>query len=236
MSNKITALYARNAQADPDRIRRQISNLIAYAEANGLKNLQCFTDDGVSGTTADRPGLNALMEAIRCNKIETVLATDGTRLSRDYQVFEKLISEMNDHGARVILGFENREYLPKHIHDDTNGLDYTLHGDYYFPDLLNLAEQEHRSIGKWGQMHMDYLRSQHPGQFNQLMLSGKLYTYLADLNSQAKKRHSVIMKQLRDKEGITEDLKRSDQMEWARRMTSINEIANEIIRNEMIYI
>ena len=115
------------------------------------------------------------------------------------------------------------------------GID-TLHGDYYFPNLLNLAEQEQRSFGKRGQMHMDYLRSQHPGLFNQLILSGKLSSYLAELNSQAKKRHSVIMKQLKDKEGITEDLKRTDHMEWVHRMTSINEIANEIIQNEMICI
>ena len=82
---------------------------------------------------------------------------------------------------------------------------------------------------------MDYLRSQHPGQFNQLLLSGKLYSYLEELNKQAKERHRTIMKQLKERENITEDLKRTDHMEWARRMTSINEIANEIIQNEMIF-
>ncbi len=236
MTNKITALYARNAQANPDRIRRQISNLTVMAEREGFQNLQCFTDDGVSGTTDDRPGLNALMEAIRSNKVATVLVTDGTRLARNYQLFGKLVQEMNDNGVRVILGLEKQQYLPEHIHDDSNGLDYTLHGDYYFPNLLLSAYENRRSIGKWGMMHMDYLRSQHSGQFNQLLLSGELHSYLANLNSQAKERHSVIMKQLKEREGITEDMKRSDHMEWARRMASINEIANEIIQNEMIFI
>lgn len=236
MTNKITALYARNAQANPDRIRRQISNLTVMAERERFQNLQCFTDDGVSGTTADRPGLNALMEAIRSNKVAAVLVTDGTRLARNYQLFGKLVQEMNDNGVRVILRLEKQQYLPEHIHDDSNGLDYTLHGDYYFPNLLLSAYESRRSIGKWGMMHMDYLRSQHSGQFNQLLLSGELHSYLTNLNSQAKERHSVIMKQLKEREGITEDMKRSDHMEWARRMASINEIANEIIQNEMIFI
>ena len=114
-----------------------------------------------------------------------------------------------------------------------NGLNYVLVGDYYFP-LLTLPE-ETRSIGYWGGKHLAYIRDHRPILFNQLVLSGKLKTYLADLNAQAHDRLELIMQQMKNPEGITEALKASDQMAWVRAMNSIRSRAEEIILHELIY-
>ena len=114
-----------------------------------------------------------------------------------------------------------------------NGLNYSLIGDYYFP-LLTLPE-ETRSIGYWGGKHLVYIREHRPILFNQLALSGKLKTYLADLNEQAHDRLELIMQQMKKAEGITETLKASDQMAWVRAMNSIRSRAEEIILHELIY-
>lgn len=100
-----------------------------------------------------------------------------------------------------------------------NGLNYVLVGDYYFP-LLTLLE-ENRSIGYWGGKHLEYIRKHRPILFNQLALSGKLKTYLADLNEQAHDRLELIMQQMKKAEGVTEAMKASDQMAWVRAMNSI---------------
>ena len=122
--------------------------------------------------------------------------------------------------------------LNQKIHDDSNSLDYTLVGDYYIPNLQ--ITEEHRSIGIWGHRHREYLQTEKPLLFTELCLSGKLYTYLADLNKQACERLSVIIRQMQEAEGVTKALKKQDQMEWVRRMNSIRSRAEEIILHEMI--
>ena len=125
------------------------------------------------------------------------------------------------------------EELKNHIYDEHNGLQYTLVGDYYIP-ALELPE-ETRPIGNWGRMHKDYLEQYHPAQYNDLILSGRLWTYLADLNEQAQNRLGCIIVQMKEAEGITEKLKSQDQMEWVRSMNSIRSRAEEIILQELIY-
>ena len=122
--------------------------------------------------------------------------------------------------------------LSKRIYDDANGLEYVLNGDHYLP-VLELPE-EHRSIGRWGRMHRDYLQEEHPALLSDLTLSGTLWTYLADLNEQAQARLLLITAQMQEAEGVDEDLKRSDQMEWIRRMNSIRSRAEEIVLHELI--
>ena len=112
------------------------------------------------------------------------------------------------------------EHLPKKTCQ--NGISYTLVGAYYIPDLQ--LPEENRPIGIWGHMHKAYL-----------ILSGKLWTYLADLNEQAQNRLDYIIDQMKEAEGITEELKACDQMAWVRAMNSIRNRAEEIIRSEMIY-
>ena len=125
------------------------------------------------------------------------------------------------------------EELKNHIYDEHNGLRYTLVGDYYIPDLQ--LPEETRPIGIWGRMQKDYLAQYHPALYNELILSGKLWTYLADLNEQAQNRLDCIIAQMKEVEGITEELKSQDQMAWVRAMNSIHNRAEEIILRELIY-
>ena len=124
--------------------------------------------------------------------------------------------------------------MKKHIYDESNGLWYERIGDYYIP-ILTLSSEEQRPIGKWGRMHRDYLEQHHPIRFNDLVLGGQLWTYLADLNEQAQERLSLIIEQMKASEGVTEELKAADQMAWVGAMNSIRNRAEEIILREMIY-
>ena len=124
--------------------------------------------------------------------------------------------------------------MKKHIYDESNGLWYERIGDYYIP-VLTLSSEEQRPIGKWGRMHRDYLEQHHPIRFNDLVLGGQLWTYLADLNEQAQERLSLIIEQMKASEGVTEELKAADQMAWVGAMNSIRNRAEEIILREMIY-
>ena len=124
--------------------------------------------------------------------------------------------------------------MKKHIYDESNGLWYELIGDYYIP-VLTLSSEEQRPIGKWGRMHRDYLKEQRPILFNDLILSGQLWSYLADLNEQVQERLSLIIEQMKASEGVTEELKAVDQMGWVEAMNSIRNRAEEIVLHEMIY-
>ena len=114
-----------------------------------------------------------------------------------------------------------------------HGIWYQLKGDYYLP-VLELPE-ENRPIGRWGRLHKAYLKNHRPILYQSLLLSGKLYTVLADLNEQATERCSLIIRQMAEAEGITEELKANDPMRWVQGMNSIRSRAEEIIQAEMIY-
>ena len=109
---------------------------------------------------------------------------------------------------------------------------YIKTGDYYIPDLK--LPEEHRPIGRWGRMHRDYLKEHRPVIFNQLVLSGTLWTYLADINEQAQLRMDVLMKQMMTSEGVTEELKEEIQMEWVQKMNSIQNSIEENIFYQLI--
>ncbi len=113
-------------------------------------------------------------------------------------------------------------------------IQYIRSGDYYVP-ALKLPE-ETRPIGKWGRMHREYLIEHHPIQYTNLVLSGKLWTYLADLNEQAQERLDTIICQMQVAEGIAETLKANDPLTWVQRMNSIRTRAEEIVREELIYV
>lgn len=124
--------------------------------------------------------------------------------------------------------------MKKHIFDESNGLWYELNCDYYIP-VLTLSSEEQRPIGKWGWMHREYLREHRPILFNDLILSGQLWTYLADLNEQAQNRLQLIIRQMQEAESVTDELKENDQMAWIKVMNSIHNRAEKIILREMIY-
>ena len=110
---------------------------------------------------------------------------------------------------------------------------YIKTGDYYIPDWK--LPEEHRPIGRWGRMHRDYLKEYRPVVFNQLVLSGNLWTYLADINEQAKQRIDVLVKQMMVAEHINEDLKESNSMTWVQLLNNIHVRANEYILNDLIF-
>ena len=113
-------------------------------------------------------------------------------------------------------------------------MDYIPVGDFYIPNLE--LPQESRPIGKWGRMHRRYLETYHPIRFNQLVLSGTLWTYLADLNEQAQARIETLIEKMKTAEGVTESLKAVDPMAWVQRMNSMRARAEEIVRDELIFV
>ena len=126
--------------------------------------------------------------------------------------------------------------LKNTLHDSNNGLDYTLVNDHYLPNLTAAAPTEQHPTGRWGRLHKTYLKEQHPIRYNQLLLSGELGNYLAALDEQADKQLALIIRQMQEAEGVTEALKAADPLEWVRRMNSIRNRAEEIIKSELIFV
>ena len=114
-----------------------------------------------------------------------------------------------------------------------NKLGYLKVGDYFVPDLK--LPQENRSIGKYGRMHRDYLQEHNPIRFDDLVLEGRLWTYLADLNEQAQNRMQLIIRQMQEEESVNDELKENNQMAWIQVMNSIHNRAEEIVIHELVY-
>ena len=125
--------------------------------------------------------------------------------------------------------------MEKYITDERTGLKYELIGDYYLVVGDDEPEEEQRPIGIWGQRHLRYLRECHLVRYANLLTSGELNAYLADIDLQAEKLFLRLVKQMADAEGITETLKASDQMEWVRQMNSIRNRSMEIVNAELIF-
>ena len=124
--------------------------------------------------------------------------------------------------------------MEKYIYDENNGLWYELQGDYYIP-CLKLPDEEQVEIGIWGQRHLDYIKHHRKGFYIALVLECKLNRYLADIHKQAEEMFDTLISQYKSSEGITEQLKADDQLEWVCRMNNIRQRANEIIYKELIY-
>ena len=124
--------------------------------------------------------------------------------------------------------------MDKYIYDENNGLWYELQGDYYIP-CLTIPEEEQQSLGVWGRRHLRYIREYRRGLYNSLIFSGKLISYLVDLNKQAEEMFSRLVKELAEKDNITETLKAENQMLWVQRMNAVRETAMEIVNNDLIY-
>lgn len=124
--------------------------------------------------------------------------------------------------------------MDKYIYDEKNGLWYELQGDYYLP-CLKLPKEPEVHIGIWGQRHRRYLKSHRRALYTSLLTSGKLNDYLTDLNEQAEAMFSRLVKQLSEKEDVTEGLKAENQMLWVQRMNNVRNVAMEIVSSELIY-
>lgn len=124
--------------------------------------------------------------------------------------------------------------MEKYKFDDRNGLWYELQGDYYLP-CLKLPEEEQVHIGIWGQRHRRYLKEHRRVRYADLLTSGKLNDYLADIDKQTEEMFEQLVKQMAEREGVTEQLKAVNSMEWVRKMNSIRYRAVEITNSELIY-
>ena len=124
--------------------------------------------------------------------------------------------------------------MEKRIYNKQTGIGYTLQGDYYLPELA-LPEQEDKPIGLWGQRHLRYIKQHHKVRYTNLLTSGKLNGYLADIDKQAEDMFFRLVKQMAEREGVTEQLKADDQMEWVARMNVIRNSATETVNTEIIY-
>ena len=124
--------------------------------------------------------------------------------------------------------------MEKVIFDEKNGLWYELQGDYYIP-CLKLPEEEQLPIGVWGQRHLRYIKQNRKVLYLNLLTSGKLNGYLADIDKQAEEMFFRLVKQMAEREGITEQLKADNQMEWVSIMNNIRERVTEIVNTELIY-
>ena len=126
--------------------------------------------------------------------------------------------------------------MQKNIYNEQTGISYTLHGDYYLPDLTLPAKKEERHIGVWGQRHLRYIREHKKALYTSLLTSGKLQSYLADVEEQAQELFDRLMKQRAEREGITETLKTDNQMEWVQRMNALRLAVTETVNAEVIFV
>jgi CRISPR/Cas system-associated endonuclease Cas1 len=124
--------------------------------------------------------------------------------------------------------------MDKYIYDEKNGLWYELQGDYYLP-YLTLPPEEEKPIGIWGQRYKRYLKEHRKATYTTLLTSGKLNTYLANINEQAQERFERLIEQMKQAQGITEQLKAENALEWTGRMNNIRACAMEIVNREIIY-
>ena len=124
--------------------------------------------------------------------------------------------------------------MEKYIYDENNGLWYELQGDYYIP-CLKLPDEEQVEIGIWGQRHLEYIKRHRTGFYTALVLDCKLNHYLADINKQAEEMFDTLISQYKTTEGITEELKATNQMEWVGKINNIKQRVTESINENIIY-
>ncbi len=124
--------------------------------------------------------------------------------------------------------------MKKHIYDEKNGISYTLQGDYYLPDIA-LPNEEQQPVGLWGQRHLRYIKQHRKVLYTNLLTSGKLKSYLTDIDKQAEEMFFRLVKQMAEREGVTEQLKADNQMEWVARMNNIRSRSTEIVNTDLIY-
>ena len=124
--------------------------------------------------------------------------------------------------------------MDKYIYNESNGLWYELQGDYYIPCLV-LNEANAQPIGMWGRRYLRYIKEHRQVLYTTLLLGGKLNSHIAQIDQQATERFDLLMKQLAEKEGVTEQFKAQDQIAWVQRMNNIRSRAEEIVLRELIY-
>ena len=123
--------------------------------------------------------------------------------------------------------------MKKHIYDEKNGLSYTLHGDYYLPDLV--INEDEPTYGKYGMLRKQFLKEHRPARYQYLLMTGMLTEHLKVVDQEAREQVEILMKQISKQLVVTEELKSKNQMEWVRKMNNIKSAAEEIVLQELIY-
>ena len=149
-------------------------------------------------------------------------------------VDEVLIKVLNAKQKEIQSGLQGGLIMEKRIYNEQTGIGYTLQGDYYLPDL-KLPEQEDKPIALWGQRHLRYIKQHRKILYINMLTSGKLNGYLADIDKQSEDMFFRLVKQMAEREGVTEQLKADNQMEWVARMNNIRNRVTEIVNNDIIY-
>ena len=124
--------------------------------------------------------------------------------------------------------------MKKHIYDESNGLSYTLHGDYYLPDLA--VNEEEPTYGKYGMLRKQFLKMHRPARYQYLLMTGELIVHLNRVDQEAREQVESLMKQMAEKQGVTEQVKMQDQMKWVCLMNNIKDCAEEIVLKESVYV
>ena len=124
--------------------------------------------------------------------------------------------------------------MKKQIYDEKNGMSYTLHGDYYLPDLV--LREEEPTYGKYGMLRKQFLKEHRSARYQYMLLTGKLNEHLNQIDQEVREQVETLMEQMTEKQGVTEELKAQDQMKWARLMNNIKASAEEIILKNMVYV
>lgn len=125
--------------------------------------------------------------------------------------------------------------MKKHIYDENNGLSYTLHGDYYLPDLV-LPEEEPGTYWKYGMLRRTFLKENKKGMYSLLLTQGKLVEHLNQVDQEAKDKIELLVQKMAELQGMTEKLKEENQMLWVGMMNNINNAAEEIVLKELVYV
>ena len=124
--------------------------------------------------------------------------------------------------------------MKKQIYDEKNGISYTLHGDYYLPDLV--LREEEPTYGKYGMLRKQFLKEHRSARYQYMLLTGKLNEHLNQIDQEVREQVETLMEQMTEKQGVTEELKAQDQMKWVRLMNNIKVSAEEIILKNMVYV
>ena len=124
--------------------------------------------------------------------------------------------------------------MKKQIYDEKNGMSYTLHGDYYLPDLV--LNKEEPTYGKYGMLRKQFLKEHRSARYQYLLLTGKLNEHLNQIDQESRKQMEMLMGQMVERQGVTEELKVQDQMKWVRLMNNIKASAEEIVLKNMVYV
>ena len=122
--------------------------------------------------------------------------------------------------------------MKKQIYDEKNGMNYTLHGDYYLPDLV--LREEEPTYGKYGMLRKQFLKEHRSARYQYMLLTGKLNEHLNQIDQEVREQVETLMEQMTEKQGVTEELKAQDQMEWVRLMNNIKASAEEIVLKNLV--